>query len=129
MYSETSDPRASDLNPNLRSQWVTTILVPTSSGSYFFILGISADLFLCFGFSFVCLFSTWLFMSGRSPGEGNGNPLQHSCLGNPMDKGSWQATSMGLQRVGHYLVTKQQQFIFKKLKCSQRVLAGLTEAV
>ena len=29
--------------------------------------------------------------SGRSPGEGNGNPLQHSCLGNPMDRGAWQA--------------------------------------
>ena len=26
---------------------------------------------------------------GRSPGEGNGNPLQHSCLGNPMDRGVW----------------------------------------
>ena len=62
MYSETSDPRASDLHPNLRSQWVTTILVPTSSGSCFFILGISADLFLWFGFSFVCSFSIWLFM-------------------------------------------------------------------
>ena len=30
--------------------------------------------------------------SGRSPGEGNGNPLQYSCLGNPMDKGGWWAT-------------------------------------
>ena len=29
---------------------------------------------------------------GRSPGEGNGNPLQYSCLGNPMDRGTWQAT-------------------------------------
>ena len=28
---------------------------------------------------------------GRSPGEGNGNPLQYSCLENPMDKGSWWA--------------------------------------
>ena len=28
---------------------------------------------------------------GRSPGEGNGNPLQYSCLGNPMDRGAWQA--------------------------------------
>ena len=27
---------------------------------------------------------------GRSPGEGNGNPLQHSCLGNSMDRGAWQ---------------------------------------
>ena len=26
---------------------------------------------------------------GRSPGEGNGNPLQYSCLGNPMDRGAW----------------------------------------
>ena len=28
---------------------------------------------------------------GRSPGEGNGNPLQYSCLGNPMDTGAWRA--------------------------------------
>ena len=34
--------------------------------------------------------------SGRSPGKGNGNPLQYSCLGNPMDKGAWQATVHGL---------------------------------
>ena len=30
--------------------------------------------------------------SGRSPGEGNGNPHQYSCLGNPVDRGTWQAT-------------------------------------
>ena len=36
--------------------------------------------------------------SGRSPGEGNGNLFQYSCLENPMDKGSWQGTVMGLQR-------------------------------
>ena len=30
--------------------------------------------------------------SGRSPVEGNGNPLQYSCLGNPMDRGAWWAT-------------------------------------
>ena len=40
---------------------------------------------------------------GRSPGEGNGNPLQSSCLENPMDGGTLQ--SMGSQRVGHNLVT------------------------
>ena len=33
--------------------------------------------------------------SGRSPGEGNGNPLQYSCLENPMDRGAWQATVHG----------------------------------
>ena len=35
--------------------------------------------------------------SGRSPRGGNGNQLQYSCLGNPMDRGTWWATSMGLQ--------------------------------
>ena len=34
--------------------------------------------------------------SGRSPGEGNGNPLQYSCLENPMDGGAWQATVHGV---------------------------------
>jgi len=29
------------------------------------------------------------------PGEGNGNPLQHSCLGNPMDSGAWWVTACG----------------------------------
>ena len=33
--------------------------------------------------------------SGKSPGEGNGNPLQYSCLENPMDRGAWQATIDG----------------------------------
>ena len=33
---------------------------------------------------------------GRFPGEGNGNPLQDSCLGNPMDRGAWQATVHGV---------------------------------
>ena len=33
---------------------------------------------------------------GRSPGEGNGNPLQCSCLGNPMDRGAWQAIVHGV---------------------------------
>ena len=39
---------------------------------------------------------------GRSPGEGNGYPLQYSCLENSMDREAWQAIqSMGLQRVRH----------------------------
>ena len=36
--------------------------------------------------------------SGRSPGEGNGNPLQYSCLENPMDRGAWRATVHGFTK-------------------------------
>ena len=43
---------------------------------------------------------------GRSPGEGNGNPLQYSWLGHSMDRGAWRATVHRVTRVGHDLVTK-----------------------
>ena len=43
---------------------------------------------------------------GRSPGEGNGNPLQYSCLENPMDKGALWAIVYGIARVGHNLATE-----------------------
>ena len=36
--------------------------------------------------------------SGRSPGGGNGNPVQYSCLENPMDRGAWQTTVPGVTR-------------------------------
>ena len=36
--------------------------------------------------------------SGRSPGEGNSNPLQHSCLENPMDRRAWWATVHGVTK-------------------------------
>ena len=36
--------------------------------------------------------------SGRSPGEGNGNPLQYSCLENPTDRGAWYATVHGVAK-------------------------------
>ena len=38
---------------------------------------------------------------GRFPGGGHGNPFQYSCLENPMDRGTWQATVHGFTRVGH----------------------------
>ena len=44
--------------------------------------------------------------SGKSPGEGNGNPLQYPCLGNPMDRAAWWALVHGVARVGHNLATK-----------------------
>ena len=42
----------------------------------------------------------------KSSGEGNGNPLQYSCLGNPMDEETG-GESMGVKRIGHDLATKQ----------------------
>ena len=44
--------------------------------------------------------------SGRCPREGHGNPLQYSCLENPIDRGAWWATVPGVTRVRHDLATK-----------------------
>ena len=57
--------------------------------------------------------------SGTSPGEGNSNPLQYSCLGNSMDREVWWVTVHGVTRVRHDLVTKPRKekilFIYKQL--------------
>ena len=52
---------------------------------------------------------------GRSPGEGNGNPFQYSCLGNPMDRGAWRGTVPGVtkdldttQQLNNNTLTKHQ---------------------
>ena len=48
--------------------------------------------------------------SARSPGEGHGNPLQYSCLENPLEREAWRAAVHGVaKRVEHDLVTKQKQ--------------------
>ena len=46
------------------------------------------------------MWETWVQFLGRedSPGEGNGNPLQYSCLENPMDGGAWWATVHGVAK-------------------------------
>ena len=50
----------------------------------------------------------YCFISSMSlSGEGNGNPLQYSCQGDPMDRGDWQVTLYAVARVGHDLETKQ----------------------
>ena len=46
---------------------------------------------------------------GKTRGEGNGKPLQYSCLENSMDRGTWWATVRGVARVGHDLATKPQR--------------------
>ena len=45
--------------------------------------------------------------SERSPGEGNGNPLQYSCLGNSVDKRAWWATVHGVAKESNMTATKQ----------------------
>ena len=61
--------------------------------------------------------------SGRSPGEGKGNPLQYSCLENPMDGGAWWATVHGVTKSRTRLsdLTHTQgtfyQFVFFKTRC------------
>ena len=54
---------------------------------------------------------------GRSPGEGNGNPLQYSCLENPMDGGAWQATVHGVAKNQ----TRLSYFTFTFLRDKQKI--------
>ena len=56
---------------------------------------------------------------GRSPGEGNGNPLQYSCLENPMDGGAWWATVHGVAKSR----TRLSDFTFtlKSIHCGGQV--------
>ena len=52
-------------------------------------------------------------------GEGNGKPLQYSCLENPMDRGAWQTTVHGVTRVGYDLATKSSNHHMDNLDESQ----------
>ena len=48
----------------------------------------------------------------RSSGEETGNPLQYSCLGNPMDRGVWLAVAYRVTKIRHDLLTKEQLVLF-----------------
>ena len=61
--------------------------------------------------------------SGRSPGEGNGNPLQYSCLENPVDGGAWQATVRGVAELD---TTEWLYFSFWLTLWLHRVLSLVT---
>ena len=53
---------------------------------------------------------------GKSPGEGNGNPLHYSYLENPTDRGTWQATVSEVARVRHNLMPKSPPLVVRKIK-------------
>ena len=59
---------------------------------------------------------------GRSPGEGNGNPLQHSCLENSMDRRAWQATVHGVTKSQTHWVTNTltSQLCSMERRCTTR---------
>ena len=61
--------------------------------------------------------------SGISPEEGNGNPLQCSCVGNPTDRGAWQAIAHGVRRVKHDLAAKEQTTAIGEQESSKRTEA------
>ena len=65
--------------------------------------------------------------SGRSPGERNGCPLQYSCLENPMDRGAWQATIHGSQKIRQDWVTNT--FAFTSLTVNLHSACGSTGMV
>ena len=64
---------------------------------------------------------------GRSPGEGNGNPVQNSCLGNLMDRGAWQTTVHGVTkswtRLSNFLFTFHFHALEKETAIHSSVLA------
>ena len=59
--------------------------------------------------------------SGRSPGRGHSNPIQYSCLENPMDRGAWQATVHGVATVGHdsvpNMLAKSSRNVHRNIDC------------
>ena len=55
------------------------------------------------------MYNTQVWSLGREEGEGNGKPLQYSCLENPMDRGAWQAIVHGVTSVGHALATRERE--------------------
>ena len=60
---------------------------------------------------------------GRSPGAGNSNPLQYSCLENPMDRGAWRATDHGVPKSRTWLSTQGTLYFASPLSPSSATLS------
>ena len=67
--------------------------------------------------------------SGRSPGEGNGNPLQYSCLENPTDRGAWWATIHGVAKSRTQLSDFTFTFLWEDVDCPQMCLTLLAKTI
>ena len=63
--------------------------------------------------------------NGRSPGEGNGNPLQYSCLGNPMDREAWWVTVHGVAKELDTTYWPNSNSIILKKKIVEKIFANL----
>ena len=70
-------------------------------------------------------FDPWV---GNIPKGGQDNPLQYSCLGNPVDRGAWRATVHGFTRVRQDLVTKQQQHQLRQIQSRLEGLVNQTRS-
>ena len=70
------------------------------------VFALNDTLFLHYTHNFDSMHFRLLLPSTMVVGEGNDNPLQHSCPENPMDRGAWQDTVHGVARVGYNLATK-----------------------
>ena len=69
-------------------------------------------------------FDAWL---GKTPGVENGNLLQYSCLGNPMDRGACRLQSMGSQRVGYDWMSVNTQKELEKAEGRKWIIAEVCD--
>ena len=98
-YSLTGSPKHNPTLPKLKwrfPDWTRYLSFGWMSGYQGFLAGSNSKKKICLQ----CRDLGWISGLGRSPGKGNGNPLQYSCLENPMDKEPGRPQSIGSQRVG-----------------------------
>ena len=67
--------------------------------------------------------------TGKSPGEGNGNSLQYSCLENPMDRGAWRATVHGVEKSRAGLMTEHTHNKRAIIVLSDQMVQGISREV
>ena len=103
----------------LHSQWIGSLSLSLSTYIYIYVHVLFLDFLPSYvtredWVDFTVLYSRFSLVTCviRSPGEGNGNPLQYSCLENPMDGGAWQATVHGLAKSRTRLTTERLHFHF-----------------